>query len=355
VASRRAVRALAAGRVALVGLLALVALVIPPPWIFAGYALAAVPGVVQLVRGRPFDRRLALAAALPPAYALLKGGYLPPWTAVALAGGFLPALLRPRAARAAGAALWAAGVVACAVEFHTMAPATVPARSEIVFVGDSLSLMGVEAELRALVPVPVAGAAVSGISAREALATVIPKIEGLRDRCFVVELGGHDHFRGASRDEIEPILDEILTRLARNGNSLVVVEIPNGVVRDRWAGVYRRLARKHGAALVPDTLVRSFVLVPWLNIGDRLHPNAAGSRMYARAVARRVGVPRPCQARPSGRGPPARPSLLRPPAGGEAEELRKEPLPGNEEATRCGEVRSIVTVPAIRERRTACA
>jgi acyl-CoA thioesterase-1 len=103
----------------------------------------------------------------------------------------------------------------------------------------------------------------------------------------VVELGGNDYLRDVPPGEIESTLDEILTRLKAARHGIVLVEIPNGFVRDSLGGVYRRLARRHGAALIPDTMVRLFVLYPPYS-NDGLHPSLEGSRYFARQIMARL-------------------------------------------------------------------
>jgi acyl-CoA thioesterase-1 len=258
----------------------LAALLLPPRWIYLGYVVTSVPCAICVA----VRTRFALAGLVPAVYALIKGGYLPLWTIAVLLLGLLPMFVRPRAILAG---LWAASLLVCAIEFHSMGRASVPAGKEIVILGDSLCEFGLETELRKISPVPVLRRSAPGITAHEALEQIVPRIESLRERCFVVELGGHDFLKGFPASQIEADLDAILTRLGAGGNHLILVEIPTGLVRDHLGGVYRRLARKHGAALIPDTMVRTFVLIPGYS-NDGLHPNLEGSRLFAREIVSRL-------------------------------------------------------------------
>lgn len=249
----------------------------PFQWLHAGYVFASLPCAWFVFR----QRRFVLVAIVPVAYAILKGGYLPPWTMAALLLGLAPMFLRPRRVWAAA---WAVAILACAIEYYSMPAGTVPPRRELVVVGDSLCTFGLIPELRKTAPVPVQDRAQPGITAAYALRTIVPELEQLEDRCFVVELGGHDYLRG---EPIEETLEEIVQRLKAKGNDVILVEIPNGLIRDSFGGVYRRLARRYGAALISDTMIRRFVLQPSMS-NDGLHPSLEGSRLFAEEITRRL-------------------------------------------------------------------
>lgn len=112
---------------------------------------------------------------------------------------------------------------------------------------------------------------------------------------LVLELGANDGLRGLSVERMRSNLDSIisLTRKRYPGSGLVILGMqapPN--LGDRYTsefrGVYRELAAKHDAALVPF-LLDGVAAVDSLNQEDGIHPNAAGHRLIARNVWRGLG------------------------------------------------------------------
>ncbi len=76
----------------------------------------------------------------------------------------------------------------------------------------------------------------------------------------------------------------------------ILVEIPRGIVIDRFGGLERRLARRYDLELVSDSVLRECILLGpcappgmWLSAqwhlsDDGLHPNARGNKRLARQV-----------------------------------------------------------------------
>jgi len=96
----------------------------------------------------------------------------------------------------------------------------------------------------------------------------------------LVELGANDMLRGIPPEQTRANLDAILTELDRRGIRAVLMGMrapPNlgsGYVA-QFDAIYRELAQKHGAALVPF-LIESVWGRPELIQADRLHPTAQG-------------------------------------------------------------------------------
>jgi acyl-CoA thioesterase I len=107
---------------------------------------------------------------------------------------------------------------------------------------------------------------------------------------FILELGINDAFRGVSVAEIEQNLQEMIDRV-RNANPGVHVIIAgmqlseynvDGYLR-AFGQMYSDLAAKNHAALVPY-LLEGVGGNPALNLGDHIHPNAAGHKILAQTV-----------------------------------------------------------------------
>jgi lysophospholipase L1-like esterase len=82
-------------------------------------------------------------------------------------------------------------------------------------------------------------------------------------------IGGNDYLDGTPRRDFAASLEKIASRVASTGAKMVIVEVPTGIVWNPYAGVYRNVARKHGAILVPETRLRLWYSVELL-LRDRL-------------------------------------------------------------------------------------
>src|SRR6266478_6356389 len=109
---------------------------------------------------------------------------------------------------------------------------------------------------------------------------------------FVLELGINDAFRGVPIDEIESNLQAIIDKVkARNPNVRIVIagmQLPNYTADDyvfAFGKMFSDLATKNQAALVPY-LLEGAAGNPSLNLGDGIHPNAAGQKILAENVWR---------------------------------------------------------------------
>src|SRR4029434_10464967 len=121
---------------------------------------------------------------------------------------------------------------------------------------------------------------------------------------FILELGVNYAFRGASVDQIQNNLQQIIDKVkARNPNVRVVIagmQLPN-YAADEYVSAFGKmfadLAAKNGAALAPY-LLQNVAGYPSMNLSDGIHPNAAGQKILAETVwhvlepvAREVAVP----------------------------------------------------------------
>lgn len=176
--------------------------------------------------------------------------------------------------------------------------------STIVCLGDSLTAnderIGSYPEVlqESLTPIRVVNLGQPGITTGEALAK-LPELQRLRPAVVVIELGGHDFLRGHARASAKANLERIVAAAREAGATVVLVEIPRGFIVDPWFGLERQLARELDLTLVPDGVIRSFVLYspfapPGIWTGgphlsdDGLHPNRNGNHAFAATVARAI-------------------------------------------------------------------
>jgi acyl-CoA thioesterase-1 len=122
---------------------------------------------------------------------------------------------------------------------------------------------------------------VSGDTAAQGLARVD---QALADDPWmvIVELGGNDILRQVPPEETERSLRQILDRLlsARVVPVLVEMDAPLG---GRYKEIYERLADEYHVPVVEDAISR--ILGDRSLKSDTVHPNAAGQKVLAEAIA----------------------------------------------------------------------
>jgi acyl-CoA thioesterase-1 len=213
------------------------------------------------------------------------------------------------AARLAPALLAACGRVASAPIPTGPAAVPVPALTEarevasrepkVVFLGDSLSAglhLARDEAFPALLgrllaaagrPVRIVNAGVSGDTTAGGLSRIDWVLQG-KPEVVVVELGANDGLRGQPLASIEQNLAAILERAKQAGARVMLLgmKLPPSYGREYtegFAAIYPRLAREHGAELVPF-LLEGVAGRPELNLEDGLHPNARGHELVAENV-----------------------------------------------------------------------
>lgn len=134
----------------------------------------------------------------------------------------------------------------------------------------------------------VDNAGVSGDTTTSALARMPKVLSQLRVNpdLVIVELGANDLLRGIALQKTRANLDAILTELARCGlrTLLAQMEAPAflGQFGRDCSAIYPDLAARHGASLAPF-FPKGVLANPALTLRDRIHPNARGTAMIARA------------------------------------------------------------------------
>ncbi|PYL08230.1 MAG: arylesterase [Verrucomicrobia bacterium] len=137
----------------------------------------------------------------------------------------------------------------------------------------------------------IVNASQSGGTTTRGLARLPPHLKRKID-IFILELGINDAFLGVPIDQIVANLQSIIDQVkARNPNARIIVagmQLPNYTADDyvsAFGWMYADLAAKNNAALVPY-LLEGVGGNPDLNLGDGIHPNAAGQKILAQNVWR---------------------------------------------------------------------
>jgi lysophospholipase L1-like esterase len=175
------------------------------------------------------------------------------------------------------------------------APARPPAGSLLVCAGDSLTA-GLEpgeatypARLARQLGVEVINAGRVNDRAEDLLARLDRDVLARRPGAVLVLIGGNDYLGGTPRALFAEQLDRLAARIAAGGSRLILVEVPSGLLWNRYAGIYRRVAARYQAILVPESRLRWWLtlelLAPGLVrerlTGDGLHLTRAGAERLA--------------------------------------------------------------------------
>jgi acyl-CoA thioesterase I len=182
-------------------------------------------------------------------------------------------------------------------------PAAAAERRSILFLGTSLTAgLGLDPELAypaliqqkidsASLDYRVVNAGVSGETSAGALRRIDWLLRGPVS-VLVIETGANDGLRGLPPDSlaanIQAIFDRANQLRPKPRFVLLGMRMPPNygrVYADRFPEVYRELARRNDAALVPF-LLEGVGGVPSLNQPDGVHPTAAGQRRMAETVWR---------------------------------------------------------------------
>jgi lysophospholipase L1-like esterase len=164
------------------------------------------------------------------------------------------------------AVVWIAAFVSLARPTHLSQTQTqsIPAGTVLVCAGDSLT-SGVDirsdnhtyaAELRRQLSCPVINAGIANDKTRDLLKRLQKDVVNRHPSVVVVFIGGNDYLDSTPRAKFDENLDAIAEAIAATGARIVLVEVPTGIVWNPYAGVYRKIASRYGATLVPETMLR---------------------------------------------------------------------------------------------------
>jgi acyl-CoA thioesterase-1 len=177
----------------------------------------------------------------------------------------------------------------------------VPARTRIVFLGDSLTA-GLGLPRQQSVPslvqarldqegrhYEVVNAGVSGDTSAGGLRRLDWALEG-DVAVLVVELGANDGLRGLPVEQMKQNLDQIVSRAKARGITVILTGMeapPNYGPRytSEFRQTFRDLADAHDVVFVPFFL-EGVAGIPSLNNSDGIHPNAEGARIIEQTIWR---------------------------------------------------------------------
>jgi acyl-CoA thioesterase-1 len=161
--------------------------------------------------------------------------------------------------------------------------------SSIVAFGDSITA-GVGAGagesypeiLSTLLASPIVKHGYPGETSADALGH-LDRVLAERPWLVILEFGGNDILRRMPLESTEANLRQVLERLAAARVAVVLVDIRPPYIGGRYSDVFERLSDEFGAPRVDDALA-DILATPALK-ADEVHPNAAGHRQLAEAVA----------------------------------------------------------------------
>jgi len=140
----------------------------------------------------------------------------------------------------------------------------------------------------------VINAGVANDTAADALARVERDVLAHEPDVVLIMIGGNDYLYETPREVFEERLDELVSRVSAACGRVVLVEVPSGIVSDRFGGTYRRVAARYRLPLVPDSVLRARFLSGLLfdslrpdkyrETIDGIHLTEAGQRRLASAL-----------------------------------------------------------------------
>lgn len=105
----------------------------------------------------------------------------------------------------------------------------------------------------------------------------------------ILEIGGNDMFTHRPLKDFEEDLELLVAKTAAPDRVLVMIELPHWPTDQGYPAVQRRLARRHGIALIPRRSLSNVLVVPGATIADGFHLTQAGHRIMADFVWSEIG------------------------------------------------------------------
>ncbi len=134
----------------------------------------------------------------------------------------------------------------------------------------------------------VINAGVAGETTRDGLKRLDRDVLERNPLLVIVEFGGNDFLQQISKAEIFANLDEMIRRIQERGAMVMLVGVQPGLWGDAARADFRRIAKAHRAAFLPNIL--EGILTDSALKSDTLHPNDAG---YERIAERILKVVKP--------------------------------------------------------------
>ena len=181
---------------------------------------------------------------------------------------------------------------ACSDDYETITNID-STRTSIVFFGDSITAgydVSPDQAFPALISeelmMPVVNAGLPGDTTASALARLERDVLIHNPRLVVVELGGNDFRRRISNEETFDNLERIVARIVEQEAMVVVLHLRIGIIHDNYYVGYKRIAKTHGALLIPDFM--SGILGDTTMTQDGIHPTAEGHELIAQRVLEKL-------------------------------------------------------------------
>jgi acyl-CoA thioesterase-1 len=101
----------------------------------------------------------------------------------------------------------------------------------------------------------------------------------------IVAIGGNDVLGGTEPAKFAKALDVLLDRMCKDRRTVVMLELPLPPLGNAYGAAQRRLARRHGARLVPRRLLMGVRTSPDATL-DTIHLSQEGHAQLAEAMWR---------------------------------------------------------------------
>ena len=99
----------------------------------------------------------------------------------------------------------------------------------------------------------------------------------------LLEIGGNDVLAGTPPQDFERALDALLGRLRAGDRTVIMLELPLPPLYNSYGRIQRRLARRHGAPLVPKRVILGVLTTPGATV-DTIHLSRKGHEQMARVL-----------------------------------------------------------------------
>ncbi len=188
--------------------------------------------------------------------------------------------------RSAVLAVWWLGI-ALELPFHLMPALPRMENPQVFLVGDSLSAgIGGESETWPKLLSRQHHVVVHDLSRSGAdVATAMRQAEQVSgpNSLVLAEIGGNDVLRANTPEAFERGLDVLLAKLRDGGRTIIMLELPLPPFCNRFGAAQRRLAKRHGALLVPKRVLMRVLTTEGATL-DTIHLSPRGHGLMAETI-----------------------------------------------------------------------
>lgn len=266
---------------------------------FSGAALLAAAAIARLwPAGRTLRRAIRLTAVAATLLAAFSATPLPYWyygvwtlSIIALMVDPAPPVSAPKARRL-GITAWliVITIAPCLIELLYWRAPIITGRPfhDVVIFADSITAGLGDATttwptlLEDEIGTPIADFSRPGETCASALHQVrLARVQDRGDPILVIlEIGGNDLLGRAPGHDFEADLDKLLAAVSGPGITVLLMELPLPPLRNSYGLAQRRLARKHGALLLPKRHFARILAARGATV-DGLHLSQHGQRLMA--------------------------------------------------------------------------